>query len=68
MKGVVDRRVRYRPAFIYHVRKEDVPESVTTPITSVIKNHDEPGHREGQLRSTAVCIRARERDRTTTVI
>lgn len=54
MKRVVDRRVRYRLAFIHHVRKEDVPGSVTTPITSVVKNRGEPS-----VASGVVSIRSR---------
>jgi len=37
---------RYRLAFIYHVRK-GVPKSVTTSVTSVIKNHGDPASQGG---------------------
>lgn len=47
MKRVVDICARYRIAFIYHIPKEGVPKSVTTPVTSVIKNHEDPASRGG---------------------
>lgn len=47
IKRVVNICARYRIAFIYHVPKEGVPKSVTTPVTSVIKNHEDPASRGG---------------------
>jgi len=63
-KTVVDICTRYRlAAFIYHVRKEGVPRSVITPVTSVIKNHGDPTSQGGP--DTRLFMPEPEKGRTT---